>query len=195
MICVHIFHADLKAIDGVINHLIYLSRDRNLLYVTDLNDQATPSGDMDHLSCYLPGVLALGARLLDPDYPWLDQSSSRIRPRSPIPSDADNLRAKLDLHMRAAVGLAHTCWVMSDEMPTGIGPEIMRFHPGPIPAGNRTQNGYESLRWGPRVTEWERNGRVGPLVGTEGWDMSPLDEPEWKARDTKYILRPEVSYY
>jgi hypothetical protein len=191
---VDIFLADLKAMDGVINRLLYLSKDRNLLYVTDLNSWANPSGEMEHLSCFLPGVLALGARLLDPEYPWLDRLSSRIRPRAPLPSDADGLRAKLDLHMRAAVGLAHTCWVMYDDMPTGIGAEAIRFHFGPVPKGALARNTYESLRWGPRVAEWERNGRVGPLVGTEGWDMSPLEEPEWRARDSRYLLRPEVSY-
>jgi mannosyl-oligosaccharide alpha-1,2-mannosidase len=194
MISVDIFHADMKAMDGIINHLLYLSKDRNLLYVTDLGAWGTPSGDMEHLSCFLPGLLALGARLLDPEYPWLDRFSSRIRPRSPLPSDADDLRAKLDLHMRAAVGLAHTCWVMYDEMPTGIGPEIMHFLPGPLPTGTLTRRQYENLRWGPKVAEWERNGRVGPLVGTEGWDMSPLEKPEWKTRDARYLLRPEVSH-
>ncbi|KAG8784506.1 hypothetical protein FRC15_003175 [Serendipita sp. 397] len=180
----------LDAMDGIINNMMYLSTRRNLLYVTDLGQWASPSGNMDHLSCYLPGVLALGAKLLNPDYPWPDSNPpSRIRPRAPIPSK--DLKAKLDLHMRAAIGLAHTCWVSYEEMETGIGPEIMHFNAPAREDGGLTRDQYESVKWGPKVAEWEKKGRSGPLVGTEGWPASG-GRHDWDARDQRYLLRPEA---
>lgn len=176
--------------EGMINHLMYLSRDRNLLFVTDIGNWGTPSGNMEHLSCYLPGVLALGARLLDPEYPWTNRRSSRIYPRAPVPTI--DLRATLDLHMRAATGLAHTCWVMYDEMESGIGPEILHFNPPDTEEHVQTRHAWDSLKWGPKVAAWERGGRVGPLVGTEGWHMEKPKEREYRVLDSRYILRPEV---
>jgi hypothetical protein len=182
---------DMKAMDGIINRLLYLSPDRNLLYVTDLGNWGTPSGNMEHLSCYLPGVFALGAKLLDPDYPWPDNSSSRIRARAPTPSNT--LRSKLDLYMRIAKGLAYTCWVMYDDMPSGIGPESVHFQYGLVPKGTLTRDNYNHLRWAPKLEAWERGGREGPLVGTEDWLPGlASDTKEWIIRDQRYMLRPEV---
>ncbi|PVG03578.1 seven-hairpin glycosidase [Serendipita vermifera] len=181
----------MKAMDGIIEHLLYLSPDRNLLYVTDLGTWGTPSGNMEHLSCYLPGVFALGAKLLDPDYPWPDNSSSRIRARAPTPSKS--LKAKLDLHMRIAKGLAYTCWVMYNDMPSGIGPETVHFQYGTVPKGTLTRDNYNHLRWAPKLEAWERGGRDGPLIGTEDWLPSlASDTQEWIIRDARYMLRPEA---
>jgi len=178
--------------DGIIDRLLYVTNDRGLLYVTDLSNWGTPSGNMEHLSFFLPGVLALGAKLLDPDYPWLDRFRSRVMPRAPLPSDPAGLRAKLDLHMRAAKGLAYTCWTMYDDMPSGIGPESMHYNPEPGQQNVFTRHAYESLRWGPKVEAWERAGRVGPLVGTEGWGQGNLTHEEGRSRDARYMLRPEA---
>ncbi|CCA71679.1 related to alpha-mannosidase [Serendipita indica DSM 11827] len=180
----------LDAMDGIFNHLLYLSTERNLLYVTDLGNWANPSGNMEHLSCYLPGVLALGAKVLHPDYPWPDQRSSRIMSRSPVPPR--NLKAKLDIHMRVAVGLAYTCWKMYDDTETGVGPENLHFYAPPKKNGTLTRDQYDPVRWGPKLASWERSGRVGPLVGTERWPTAKPKHQETAPRDQRYLLRPEA---
>jgi mannosyl-oligosaccharide alpha-1,2-mannosidase len=58
---------------------------------------------MEHLSCYLPGVLALGAWTLD------------------LPADVKQL------HQWAAEGLAYTCWVMYADQQSHLGPDNARM--------------------------------------------------------------------
>jgi hypothetical protein len=209
--------------------------------MTDLGQGATPSGVFEHLSCYMPGVLALGARLLDPSYPWphdpphaRSQSSSssnftsdsenqyqppyshRFRPRTPVHIDGFELRQTLDLHMRAAKGLAYTCWALYASTESGIGPESVRFDMPSRPEGETAvpwavRDRYALLQWGPRVAEWEQSGRKGGLVGTEeeagkkAWKwwrkegekprengFIPDIEKDWLWKDQRYLLRPEA---
>ncbi|KAG6919747.1 hypothetical protein DXG01_001581 [Tephrocybe rancida] len=57
----------LKAISGILNNLFYLTPNGNLLCVTDIQAfSSTPSAShkLEHLSCFLSGVLDLGAHLL-----------------------------------------------------------------------------------------------------------------------------------
>jgi hypothetical protein len=97
--------------------------------------QMRPTGRMEHLSCFLPGMLALGAKLLDPDYPWphtppSHRSTPSNTKRAPIPKAAQwggDLKKTLDLHMRVARGLATTCYVLYADTPTGVGPEEVSF--------------------------------------------------------------------
>lgn len=208
--------------DGVINHLLYLSPKNNLLYMTELGQWATPTGTFEHLSCYMPGVLALGARLLDPSYPWPQGApqprsptsppanfssgdyqppySHRFRPRAPVHIDEEQLRRTLDLHMRAAKGLAYTCWSLYASTASGIGPESVNFH-SPDPPDSAlggvwlTRDRYNPVQWAPRVARWERSGRKGPLVGTDhvGDDgVFSKSEMDWTLRDQRYLLRPEA---
>lgn len=88
--------AVIKLVNGVINNLFYLSPNRKLLYVTDTADsrEPYPSGKLEHLSCFLPGMIALGAKYMDND---------------------DDANADFDPEMKeiwewAAKGLATTCW-------------------------------------------------------------------------------------
>lgn len=215
---------DLKAIDGVINHLLYLSVTRDLLYVTDTMDfQMRPTGKMEHLSCFLPGTLALGAKLLDPDYPWPHpppphRSKPSNTKRAPIPKVAQwsgDLKRTLDLHMRVARGLATTCYVLYADTPTGIGPEAVYFN---APSNDdqspnsRVQN-FTKARWRERLIEWEDGGRRGQLVGTDRWGpeveekvvlrgmgknmrMGGDREQDYHFRGSaSYLLRPEVRVY
>ncbi|KAJ2827557.1 hypothetical protein IWW50_001833 [Coemansia erecta] len=57
--------------------------------------------EMEHLACFYPGLLALGARVLD-------------RPQD----------------LRVAEELARTCYAMYQTTPTGLSPEIAYFTPG-----------------------------------------------------------------
>lgn len=83
------------------NNLLYISPQRKLLYVTDATRKSLiPTGDFQHLSCFIAGLFALGAATI-PD----------VDPR----------------HMWAAQGLGHTCWITYADSATGLGPERVRF--------------------------------------------------------------------
>lgn len=51
-----------EAVDGIRSQLLHRSFPSNLLYVAELEGSSL-SPKMDHLVCFLPGVLALGATL------------------------------------------------------------------------------------------------------------------------------------
>ncbi|TFY73008.1 hypothetical protein EWM64_g11004, partial [Hericium alpestre] len=52
----------IRSANNIISTLLYLTPNRNLLYVTDAHmPHASPSHTFEHLSCFLSGVLALGA--------------------------------------------------------------------------------------------------------------------------------------
>ncbi len=94
------FAIDLNAANAILKNLLYLTPNRKLLYVTDTND-GVPSHTFEHLSCFLPGLLALGAHNL------------------PLSHDDKQL------HMWAAQGLAYTCWITYADHISGLGPDEM----------------------------------------------------------------------
>lgn len=95
---------DLKSAEGIINNLLFLSPKRKLLYVTDLAYE-TPTHAFEHLSCFLPGLLALGAHTLD------------LSPKDK------------ELHQWAAEGLAYTCYITYADQATKLGPDVMIMDP------------------------------------------------------------------
>ena len=90
-----------RTISKIIEHNLYLSPSRGLLYVTDYTSNWV-SRRFEHLSCFLPGLLALGAETL--------------------PADAltDDER---QLHRWAAQGLGEACATIYNDNPTGLGAE------------------------------------------------------------------------
>lgn len=106
-------HADIDSANAIISTLIYLDPTRGLLYVTDTDgSDATPSHTFEHLSCFLPGVLALGAHTL------------------PL------ARADRERHLWAAEGLAQACYVLYADAATGLAPdEVLVAHGGATHAG------------------------------------------------------------
>lgn len=93
--------ADLQSANAIIDELLYLSPSRKLLYVADANRHTmTPDNNLQHLSCFIAGLFALGAVTI-PD----------VDPR----------------HAWAAEGLAHTCWLTYADTTTGLGPERIHF--------------------------------------------------------------------
>lgn len=88
----------LEAIEGVKKHLLRTSGPRKLTFVGELNhNRFNPK--MDHLVCFLPGTLALGAH-------------------NGLPED----------HMELALQLMETCHQMYIQMETGLSPEIAHFN-------------------------------------------------------------------
>ncbi|KIY51269.1 seven-hairpin glycosidase [Fistulina hepatica ATCC 64428] len=91
----------LKATEGIINNLTYVTPHRKLLYITDIDKK--PSHILEHLSCFLPGLLTLGTHTLT------------LPPRT------------RQVHDWVAQGLAYTCWVLYNEQPTGLAPDEVRM--------------------------------------------------------------------
>ncbi|XP_044295848.1 endoplasmic reticulum mannosyl-oligosaccharide 1,2-alpha-mannosidase [Varanus komodoensis] len=87
-----------KGIEGVKMHLLRKSQPRRLTFVGELA-HGRFSAKMDHLVCFLPGALALGAH-------------------NGLPAD----------HMSLAVELAETCYQMYRQVETGLSPEIVHFN-------------------------------------------------------------------
>ncbi|TFK32630.1 glycoside hydrolase family 47 protein [Crucibulum laeve] len=92
----------LTSIGGIINNLLWITPKRKLLYVTDMSN-GIPSHNLEHLTCFLPGLIALGVHTID------------------LPA---NVRER---HKWAAEGLAYTCWVSYADQVTGLGPDGIRM--------------------------------------------------------------------
>ncbi|XP_072344366.1 mannosidase, alpha, class 1B, member 1b [Scyliorhinus torazame] len=91
----------LDAIEGVKKNLIRKSEPKKLTFVGELShNQFSPK--MDHLVCFLPGTLALGAH--------------------------HGLNAD---HMELAKELMETCYQMYAQIETGLSPEIVHFNLSP----------------------------------------------------------------
>ncbi|KAL0067240.1 hypothetical protein AAF712_005810 [Marasmius tenuissimus] len=185
----------LRATTHLITNLLYLSPNRNLLYVTD-STHGTPTHVFEHLSCFLPGLLVLGAKTLP-----LDNLESLGIDLNELASDFGdagkgyrllstyNLK---DLHMWAAEGLAQTCYLSYADQPTGLGPDEMQFW---TPRS-------EGFPWMDIVESWRKSGSRGspPGVGVKSpvrltrqqrlkGDFKPRD---YSLRKTTYLLRPET---
>ncbi|KAH9475723.1 Endoplasmic reticulum mannosyl-oligosaccharide 1,2-alpha-mannosidase [Psilocybe cubensis] len=95
----------LTSINSIIDNLIYVTPNgtRGLMYVTDTDTYMT-AHRQEHLSCFLPGLLALGAALLD------------------LPPD---VREK---HEWAASGLTYTCYIAYADQQSGLAPEEIRMN-------------------------------------------------------------------
>jgi len=169
----------MRTVDHILTHLLYITPKRELLYATDIYNAASapsPSQNFEHLSCFLPGLLALGVHTL-PESAFRQQSTSSDIPRHPSLAHYD-LR---ELHLLAATGLAESCWLMYADQPTGLGPEMVLMHGGGP--------------WIDALDRWKaRSGRgMPPGVG----EKEPQPIPGWETRDynirnANYYLRPET---
>lgn len=104
----------LRQMRGILDYNLFLSPRRSLLYVTDISARRlTPSRTFEHLSCFLPGLLALGAQQLP---------ESAFAPFSDY-AEPDRLPSELVRHLWAAEGLAIACGTVYEDMPCGLGPD------------------------------------------------------------------------
>jgi len=96
----------LARIDDVETHLIRKSKPSGLTYIQQCQfGKRSCHGQFDHLVCFAPAMLALGAR------------------------DAKN-NPKSKRHMELAEELTKTCYEAYDRMPSGLAPEIIKFGRG-----------------------------------------------------------------
>lgn len=96
-----------QSMDGMIDKLLLASDPGGLAFVSDFNGRSNVR-KMDHLVCFLPGILALGA--------YTD------------PSGLESSRAVRDLAVAKA--LMYTCYEMYHQQSTGISPEYVEFPKG-----------------------------------------------------------------
>ncbi|RPD58911.1 seven-hairpin glycosidase [Lentinus tigrinus ALCF2SS1-7] len=178
----------LLSTNEMLTRLMYVTPNRQMLYITDTNGpKHMPSHVFEHLSCFFPGLLALGAHTLPLNLSIIDPSGL-----NPDAQRAYRLLENYDLrelHMAAAEGLATSCWLMYADMPTGLGPEIANMEP-------------KSRPWIDVLEEWRRGGMRGPIPGLAATTPMPYTKPEqskatskpwdYVVRRTDYFLRPET---
>lgn len=154
--------ADIKSAKAIIEDLLYLTPTRRLLYVTDMR-RNQPSRTLEHLSCFLPGLLALGAHTLA------------------LPASTR------ETHAWAARGLAETCWVTYADMRSGLGPdEVAMAATGP--AGEEGARWVDALaQW----QRHGAAGTLPPGVG-EARAERDRSRRDYTLRKAAYLLRPEV---
>jgi mannosyl-oligosaccharide alpha-1,2-mannosidase len=103
--------AYIQAMNSIIDRLTVKTSD-GLAFVSELHSGSSLGNKMDHLTCFLPGVLALG----------VDQEVVQ-----------GDLARK---HLKAAEDIALTCAEMYLKMPTGLAPETFEKGPNGITAGS-----------------------------------------------------------
>ncbi|KAF7289075.1 alpha-1,2-Mannosidase [Mycena chlorophos] len=156
----------LRVVDSILDTLLYVTPNRKLLYVTDANS-GKPTHKFEHLSCFLPGMLALGAHTLD------------------LPL------ATKERHQWAAEGIATTCWLTYADQATGLGPDEMTMtRPKPSePSGKWLEllDAWEAQG---------RPGGVPPGLGVTKPESDSASR-DYRADKHTYLLRPEAieSFY
>lgn len=176
-----------------------------------MSERFVPTHTFEHLSCFLPGLLALGAHTLPLDDLAsmgidLDALSQTFSP------DARAGYAKLkgfnlkDVHMWAAESLAQTCYLTYADQPSGLGPDEVIMYTSPDPAKQRIKQGKSGgEKWIDTLVRWKASGSRGtppglqmqaPVIYTShdrafGPDNGgPLRD--YALKKTGYLLRPEV---
>jgi mannosyl-oligosaccharide alpha-1,2-mannosidase len=127
-----------------------------------------PSHKLEHLACFLPGVLALGAVTL-PDAPRR--------------------------HMWAARAFAQTCWMLYADSPSGLAPDEVMMRSTPTPGHDTPSSSLwvtHLEKWERSGSLGDPPG-VRPVAPVRG-SGSP---PEYLPINTGYFLRPETleSFY
>lgn len=175
----------MQTVNRILTSLLYVSRKRGLLYVTDTflsSINPRPTHKFEHLSCFLPGVLALGAHTL-PDSAFKQRKSFEDRPTliEEVELSRHNWR---ELHMLAAEGLAQTCYRMYADQPSGLGPNEVLFND----AADKKD------LWIRRIGEWRRSGKWGlaPGIGARRAASDNWQDKDYKLQAPEYSLRPEV---
>ncbi|KAJ6582035.1 glycoside hydrolase family 47 protein [Mycena capillaripes] len=183
----------------VLTNLLYVSPTRRLMYVTDTSSATfehagRPTHKMEHLSCFLPGLLALGAHTLPLDDPvalgldlrelgagtgWAERGYSAL-------ARQHSLR---ETHLWAAAGLAETCYMLYADQPTGLAPDEVGFKL------------TDSSRWGlSKEGKWLEGGGKRWIDAVEAWRKAGAGSGTWKGRrlppgvgeDTKPLVYTEI---
>jgi hypothetical protein len=168
----------------------------------------------EHLSCFLPGLLALGAHTLPLDkLDVLDIHLNDIGGGGLFGDSGKNYKALIGfdlkkLHLWAAEGLAQTCWLTYADQPSGLGPDevVMKSvtERGTWEAfGGQRQKADASSLWMDSMEKWKKAGSRGappgvaekkPIVYTEEERLTGRGKGrDYSVKKAGYLLRPEVS--
>lgn len=181
---------------------------RLLADTTGTGSSTLVSHTFEHLSCFLPGLLALGAHTLP-----LDNLASMGINLNELAKDLNaesqanyaklneyNLR---DVHLWAAEGIAQACYITYADQPSGLGPDEIVVKDSSkqdvrVPGG---------LRWFDALEAWKRSGGRGtppglaPVPAVIYSEEDRMNGPskgkplrDYALRKTGYLLRPEVSF-
>ncbi|KAH7922317.1 glycoside hydrolase family 47 protein [Leucogyrophana mollusca] len=200
----------IRATTHIINNLLFISPQRQLLYVTDImtwKDDVRISHQFEHLACFFPGLLALGVHTLPLDR--LDTLGINVTDLfKDLPVKHRKAYEELahfnlaDLHLWAAQGIAQTCYLTYADQPTGLGPETVQMRSG---------GPFGEIPWMEAMQVWRKRGRKGspPGVGDKRqWagdhnattakerDIA-ANSRDYGVRNQDYYLRPEAveSFY
>lgn len=152
----------LRSANQIINKLLFVTPQRQLLYVTD-SHSGVPTGVFEHLSCFLSGLFALGVH---------DLGESHLTPR------------ERDIHLWAAKGLAQTCVTMYRDQETGVGPDEVYMKGYEDWKDGLWMTHYE--KW-----EQEGSKGLPPGL-TEAPVERLDEKREYRRKGSNYVLRPET---
>ncbi|KAL0955277.1 hypothetical protein HGRIS_004167 [Hohenbuehelia grisea] len=193
----------LRTTTYIISNLLYISPRRHLLYVTDTPssyaEPGRPTHTLEHLSCFLPGLFALGAHTLP-----LDDAASMgihmktlhdIAPLARSSWEKISTYNLTQLHMWVAEGLAQTCYTSYADQPTGLGPEEMLF----LSPGKDADQGTLWIdvleRWrlsAPRTLPPGVGDKVPVVVTDEQRRQGSSKFRDYALKKPGYLLRPET---
>jgi len=130
-----------KSMAGVMSKLIYDSQPSGFTYIAEMQGgNIVPK--MDHLACFVPGMLALGAAKAGKD------------------------RNK---HMRVARGIGRTCYEMYRRQATGVAPEFINFVNGNDFVNGANHNLLRPEALEAMFVMWRMTGD--PVWREWGWEM------------------------
>jgi len=149
-----------ESLAGVRKHLVTYTQHARFTIIAERPNglDAALHPKMDHLVCFMPGTIALGAT------GGLREADARRLPSWSPQADAD---------MRLARELMHTCWATYKAMATGLAAEITHFkldHP-PLAEGAPHEAAPEDLDPAPDA-EWRKDFEIKPM------DAHNLQRPE-----------------
>jgi len=124
------------------------------------------TGVFEHLSCFFPGLLALGAHIL--------------------PADAFSSVHERNLHKAVARGIAHTCYLTYADMPSGLGADEVSME-------SYVEGHFELGRWLDRVDISQQSSSI-PGVSQLAPPLEPTEREarDYVPKSRAYLLRPEV---
>ncbi|TFK26226.1 mannosidase [Coprinopsis marcescibilis] len=207
----------LHATSHILTNLLYMSPNRQMLYVTDTvanshsGNSAVPSHVFEHLSCFLPGLLALGADRLpldDLSKLGIDLNTLGADARFGNASRQHQAVREFDLkklHMWAAEGLAQSCWMEYADQASGLGPDevLMSGNSQGTYVWDPVKNSWvldspaeEASLWLDVMKSWKHSGSKAPIPGlTTPRPVSYSGRGsgrDYYIRKANYLLRPET---
>ena len=147
-----------EALAGIQKHLVTSTKHSNLQFIAELPQGigGPLSPKMDHLVCFLPGSIAIGAT------EGMTETEARKQPW---------WSKTKEQQMELARELTKTCWAMYDVTASGLSPEIAWFNADsadlrPVPGSKPRPRGSN------RKESWKRDFIIKPL------DAHNLQRPE-----------------